>query len=144
DARLTWGFVEAEARRLGQVPAERVLIDANELATEVLELRGKPTLALVAAELGIGMHRGARPDEEARVLGLVMGRLLAIAAERELVPGLAAVFEARPSDGRAPLRSGEVLKAMTETPGIYVLRDSEETPLYVGKARRLRSRVAAY
>jgi hypothetical protein len=33
---------------------------------------------------------------------------------------------------------------MTESPGIYVLRDSDQTPLYVGKARQLRSRVAAY
>ena len=143
DARLTWGFVEAELRRLGHVLADRVLIDANELATHVLELRGKPTLALVAARLGIGMHRRPRPDEEARVLGLVTGHLLALAAERG-VQGLAAVFEARPSDSRAALRSGEVLKAMTETPGIYVLRDADRTPLYIGKARRLRSRVAAY
>jgi hypothetical protein len=143
DARLTWGFIDAEARRLGHVLADRVLIDANELATHVLELRGKPTLALVAAHLDIGMHRSPRPDEEVRVLGLVTGRLLALAAERD-VPGLAAVFEARPSDSRAALRSGQVLKALTETPGIYVLRDSDQTPLYVGKARRLRSRVAAY
>src|SRR6266852_2821175 len=33
---------------------------------------------------------------------------------------------------------------MPETPGIYVLRDSDQTPVYVGQARRLRSRVAAY
>jgi DNA polymerase III epsilon subunit-like protein len=144
DARLTWAFIEAEARRLGQVLPDRVLIDANELATQLLDLRSKPTLALVAAQLEIGMHRVPRPDEEARVLGLVMGRLLAIAAESHLLPGLATVFEARPSDDQTVLRSGEVLKAMAETPGIYVLRDSNETPLYIGKARRLRSRVAAY
>ena len=144
DDRLTWGFIDAEARRLGHVLADRVLIDANELATYVLDLRGKPTLALVAAQLGIGMHRAPQPDEEARVLGLVTGRLLALAAEHDLLPGLAEVFEARPSDSRAALRSNQTVKALSEAPGIYLLRDSDETPLYVGKARRLRSRVAAY
>ncbi len=144
DARLTWGFIEAEARRLGQVLPERILIDANELATHILDLRRKPTLALVAAQLDVGMHRVPRPAEEARVLGLVTGRLLKRAAERAPLPGLAAALEARTSDARAALRSGEVLKAMTETPGVYVLRAADETALYVGKARRLRSRVAAY
>jgi hypothetical protein len=144
DARLTWGFVDAEARRLGHVLANRVLIDANELATYVLELRGKPTLALVASQLGLSMHRAPRPDEEVRVLGLVTSRLLGLAAERDLLPGLADVFESQHSPGRAALSSAETLKALTEAPGIYVLRDVDETPVYVGKARRLRSRVAAY
>src|SRR5207237_1635451 len=124
--------------------ANRVLIDANELATYVLELHSKPTLALVATELGIGMHRAPQPAEEARVLGLVTSRLLELAVERDLLPGLADVLEPRPALGRAALSSAETLTELTEAPGIYLLRDSDEMPVYVGKARRLRSRVAAY
>ncbi len=145
DVRLTWAFLEAEARRLGQALAELVLIDANEIATQLLELPGKPTLALVAAHLGIGMHRLPRPDEEARVLGLVTTRILSIAANQGFLRiGLEAALEARASSGRAALRKGETVQALSDAPGVYVLRDVDETALYVGKARRLRSRMAAY
>src|SRR6266568_5015947 len=76
DARLTWSFLESEARRSGQVLAEPLLVDANEFAMRVLDFTGKPSLARVAAQLGIGTLRVQRPDEEARVLGLVVTRLL--------------------------------------------------------------------
>ncbi len=49
DARLTWAFVSAEARRSGRVLAEPLLVDANELATRVLDWKGKPTLTPVPA-----------------------------------------------------------------------------------------------
>jgi DNA polymerase III epsilon subunit-like protein len=139
DARLMWAFVEAEARRLGQALSERLLMDANEIATYLLDLRGKPTLSLVAPHLGIGMHRAPRPDEEARVLGLVATRLLSLAAEQGHV-GL----EARDANGGAALRRRETAQALPELPGVYVMRDLDQMPVYVGKARRLRSRVAAY
>lgn len=145
DARLTWAFLEAEAHRAGQALADRLLIDANELATHLLELKSKPTLGLVAARLGIGTVRIPRPDEEARVLGLVATRLLALAAEHDSVgPGLEATLEARATNARAALRSDTTVAALAEVPGVYVLRDLDQTPLYVGKARRLRSRMAAY
>lgn len=143
DARLTWAFVEAEARRHGQVLAELVLIDANELASQLLDLRLKPTLGLVAAHLGIGMHRLPRPDEEARALGLVAARLLSIAAKQGLHES-DAVVQARPSSGRPALRRSETIQALSDAPGVYMLRDLDQQPVYVGKARRLRSRMAAY
>jgi hypothetical protein len=34
--------------------------------------------------------------------------------------------------------------ALPEQPGVYVMRDADQQPLYVGKAKRLRSRVQAY
>jgi DNA polymerase III epsilon subunit-like protein len=144
DARQTWSFLEAEARRVGRVLAEPLLFDANDIATRVLELKGKPTLALVAAQLGISTLRIPRPEEEARVLALVATQLLTLAEEQRGLTSLEAVLAAPPGARTAPLRRGESLKSLPDAPGVYVLRDEEQTALYIGKARRLRTRLTAY
>ena len=149
DARLTWAFVSAEARRAGRVLAEPLLVDANEIATRLLALKGKPTLALVAAHLGIGTVRITRPEEEARVLGLLAAPLLAIAEQQNL--GLVSAARTTGDQPSGPagvkrpvLRRGQTARSQPDEPGVYVLRDVEQAALYVGKASRLRSRLAAY
>jgi len=137
DVQLTWAFLDAEARRFGRIlPAPR-LLDVNAMATMLLNLTGKPSLGLVAARLGIGSVDINHPDEEARVLGLVGGRLLAMCALDFARPAAVA-------GDAAVLRRGASARALPDQPGVYVLRDREQTPLYVGKARRLRSRVGTY
>jgi DNA polymerase III epsilon subunit-like protein len=132
DVALTWEFLAAEARRVGHVLVEPRLIDFNELAQARLQLKGKPSLSLVAAQLGIGSVHIAHADEEARLLALVGARLLA---------------DGTP-DGHntaaTTLRRGATARALPDQPGVYVMRDREQRPLYVGKARRLRSRMEAY
>ena len=135
DAQLTWAFVESEARRLERVIVRAPLVDVNDLASRLLTLKGKPSLALVAAALGIASGRMARVDEEARVLALVGARLLSMAGEA--VPAEAAIAS-------AALRRGATARSLPDQPGVYVLLDNQQTPLYVGKARRLSSRLAAY
>ncbi|MBV8717370.1 MAG: hypothetical protein JOZ65_20090 [Chloroflexi bacterium] len=134
DVHLTWAFLAAESRRHGLALAEPILLDANDLATSYLSLKGKPTLALVAAELGIGVTTVTTTAEEARVLALIGSRLLAMGA-----PG-----EAGSAGQGMALRRGSTARAVPDEPGVYVMRDAEQQPLYVGKARRLRSRVGAY
>jgi DNA polymerase III epsilon subunit-like protein len=137
DASLTWAFLRAEARRCGGTLVEPGLIDANELGSRVLALSTKPTLGLLAAHLGIGTVRIGQPEEEARVLALVVPRLLAL-AQAQHIDVLATAGAA------TALRRSSTAEALPDEPGVYVLRDEQQTPLYVGKARRLRSRVAAY
>jgi DNA polymerase III epsilon subunit-like protein len=137
EARLSWAFVDAEARRVGRALAEPILVDANEASSTLLDLASKPTLALVAAHLGIGSLEIGRSDEEARILGLVGSRL------RDK-PGGAGVFSTASASGSATLRRGQTSRALADEPGVYVMRDAQQKPLYVGKARRLRSRMAAY
>jgi DNA polymerase III epsilon subunit-like protein len=134
DVRLAWSFLDAEARQHGVVLREPTLLDANDLATRQLNLTGKPTLGAVAAHIGISSARITRTDEEARVLGLVGIRLLAAGALNTEAGRTTSV----------PLRRGATARALPDEPGVYVLRDAEQQPLYVGKARRLRSRMAAY
>jgi DNA polymerase III epsilon subunit-like protein len=141
EARLVWAFVCAEARRLARTLPDAVLLDVNELAAVLLDVHGKPTAGLVARHLGIGFTRLEAADEEARVLSLIVPQLLRAAAER----GLAEIGALGHEDPVAsPLRHGKTARALPEEPGIYVMRDASQSALYVGKARRLNSRVAAY
>jgi DNA polymerase III epsilon subunit-like protein len=134
DARLTWSFVDAEFRRLGRTVREPPLVDINELATTCLALAHKPTLSTVAARLGVPTGHIAQADEEARAL-LEVGRRL-------LGPGTAPAVDA--GVWPAALRSRAIARGTPDQPGVYVMRDRERQALYVGKARRLRSRLEAY
>jgi hypothetical protein len=58
--------------------------------------------------------------------------------------GTDAVLGFDAAGGSTMLRRGRTARALPDQPGVYVLRDDQQTPLYVGKARRLRSRMAAY
>ena len=135
DAQLAWEFVDAAARRLERVLVRPRLIDVNELASQLLALSSKPSLVIVAAKLGIGSVHVARVDEEARLLALVGARLLAMAS---------GAAPAEPAAASSTLRRGAPARSLPDQPGVYVLRDAEQLPLYVGKARRLSSRLAAY
>lgn len=139
EVALAWQFLASEARRLGRRLLERQLVDANELASRVLELDAKPTLALVAQRLGIAVGRIERPDEEARVLSLVAPRLLAQAAAQGITS-----FGTPEPGGTRSLRRAETARSLPDLPGVYVLRDVHNAALYVGKARRLSGRLAAY
>jgi DNA polymerase III epsilon subunit-like protein len=127
DVQLTWSFIQTEARLHGRLLGEPPLLDVNDLASEQLELTGKPTLALVAARLGIGSVSLTQTDEEARVLAVVASRLTL----SEPVPAFAR------DDAVRALRRRDTAQALPDEPGIYVLRDREQRPLYVGKARLL-------
>ncbi|MBV9327349.1 MAG: hypothetical protein JO352_26705 [Chloroflexi bacterium] len=132
DAGLTWDYLAAEARRQGRILVQPDLIDFNDLATERLPLKGKPSLSVVAAQLGIGSVHVAHVDEEARLLGVIGARLLAAGAPDGVRTTTAA------------LRRSATAQALPEQPGVYVMRGGDQSPLYVGKARRLRSRLEAY
>jgi hypothetical protein len=134
EAGLAWAFLDAEARRIGRVLAVPELLDLNAMVAATPALRGKPTLAAIARHFGLSPGRIEDPREEARVLALLVP--LVLPAEGATEPGRASMLP--------PLRRGETARGLPDAPGVYVLRDGNAEPLYVGKARRLRSRLEAY
>jgi DNA polymerase III subunit epsilon len=145
EAALAWDYLEHEARRLGRTLRPPALLDVNDLADLLLELPTKPSLPLIAGHLGIGVvHEGA-PEDEARVIAEVLPELL----RRAIASGLRSFSELQRAlrTDRAqlpPLRRWSATQGLPDTPGVYLLRDSDDDVLYVGKARRLRSRLQAY
>jgi hypothetical protein len=95
-------------------------------------LDSKPNLALLARRFGVGFTRIDHADEEARVIGLLVPLLRRDddATRRDAAPG--------------PLQRSATTRDLPDRPGIYVMRDEQSAAVYVGKARRLRERVAAY
>jgi hypothetical protein len=84
------------------------------------------------------------------VLGLIAVALLAV-ADNGGYASLEALVQSRPdktpehgTSRAATLRRGQTARSQPDEPGVYVLRDVERAALYVGKASRLRSRLAAY
>jgi DNA polymerase-3 subunit epsilon len=136
EARRAWQFLCNEARRVGRALREPLLVDVNELADVALGLDAKPALALVAQHLGIGFTRIEQADEEARIVSLVVPPLLQRAQQQGL--------PTESGTGGGPLDRAETARKLPDGPGIYVMRDAAQGAVYVGKARRLRERVAAY
>jgi DNA polymerase III epsilon subunit-like protein len=137
EAALAWSFVNAEARRAGRVLRAPELLDVNDLADRVLDLRAKPSLGLVAQQLGISSVHLDRADEEARVVALVVPHLMRRASEHGV--------DWRLEETHAgPLHQPHTARELPDRPGVYVMRDASQAALYVGKARRLRERVTAY
>jgi len=116
------------ARRLGLIPA-------------------RASLETCAAALEVTMPSEARAGERAAASAEMLRRLLArieetrgprVSAEDILSPQPVEVdFSRYDFDAR-------FLDALPPQPGIYIFRDANGRPVYVGKAKNLRARVASY
>jgi DNA polymerase III epsilon subunit-like protein len=134
EAPHAWSFIDAEARRLARTLAAPPLLDFASFVVRALDRRAKPTLAVVARQLGVSYTRIEQPDEEARVLALVVPRL----------PPAGNAGAPAPAAATKPLRRRATAREQPDRPGIYVMLDAKQQPLYVGKARHLRNRVESY
>src|ERR671923_159729 len=121
------------------------------LARRFAPLQRRRGLAALAAALGIDVeatHR-ALPDAEtcARVLCALLPRLCANA--RTIREALALLYPrkaARRRGGGAvrPKDQRPDLSALPKDPGVYIFRDADGRPLYVGKSICLRTRARAH
>src|SRR5215210_2583662 len=123
------------------------------LARRLAPLQRRRGLAALADALGIeveGVHR-ALPDAEtcARVFCALFSRLCAHAATvREAVALLGArrPASARPraKPAKRPRHTRPDISGLPKDPGVYVFRDADGRPLYVGKSVCLRTRARAH
>jgi DNA polymerase-3 subunit epsilon len=124
------------------------------MARRFAPLQRRRGLAALADALGIevGVTHRALPDAEtcARVFCALFSRLCAHAATiAEAVAILAPrrARSARPKDrgaGRRPPERRPDLSSLPRDPGVYIFRDADGRPLYVGKSVCLRTRARAH
>jgi DNA polymerase III subunit epsilon len=116
------------------------------LARRFAPLQRRRGLAALAGALGIEVdevHR-ALPDAEtcARVFCALFGRLCANAVT--VRDAVALLGPRRRTPAREKARSRPDLSALPKDPGVYVFRDADGHPLYVGKSVCLRTRARAH
>jgi DNA polymerase-3 subunit epsilon len=137
---LAWAFLNAELRRLGIALTPPLLIDLGMLSSAAAPALGglKPTLATIAERAGIASVQLGRPDDDVRVVAQVAASLF------DRVDDVALRGAVVEDAGEVPLHQTLTAHIAPDLPGVYTLRDAEQRPLYVGKARRLRQRLTAY
>jgi len=146
-------FVNAEFKRLGRPALGNSSLDTLALAVRFIPNIRRPNLERVATALnllspGKRLHRA---EADAGITASVALRLASIAEmqgvrEIESLTALANPVR-RPRDGvgrgRAVL-DRSLLTDIPRLPGVYLMRDSHDHVIYVGKATNLRDRVASY
>jgi DNA polymerase-3 subunit epsilon len=141
---------QAFARAALEWPGPPVLCTVA-VARRFAPLQRRRGLAALAAALGIevdDVHR-ALPDARtcARVFCALFGRLCANAATVGEAVALLSARRARarrPAPARRPPGERPYLAGLPHEPGVYVFRDADGRPLYVGKSIDLRARARSH
>jgi len=147
NAAFDVAHLEAARRTCGLPPMAAPALCTLRLARRLLPESRRRGLDAVAAALGIACfdrHR-ALPDAE------IAAEILCVFLERAAERGIARLdqlldFQRSAVDGRPFIVHvpRERLDAVPHAPGVYHLLGEDGRLLYVGKARRLRDRLAAY
>lgn len=145
-------FLNYEAVWHGLPPFGNPALDTQELAERLLPHVRRPSLARIAAELGLSQplqHR-ALPDAQltAHVLVALLGLLdleviCTFSQLQQWLSDRLAVRQERVRRVRTVLPAG-TLRALPDQPGVYTFKDVNGRALYVGKAVSLHNRVAQH
>jgi DNA polymerase III epsilon subunit family exonuclease len=145
-------FLNAELKRAGRQTLINDRIDTMALAMRFLPQVRRPTLESIARALGLSPRKLHRALDDANLAAQCALLLLQHAGEHGLgsfdeLARASAGARSRPREGigrgRAVLDTGH-LQGMPRSPGVYMMRDSTERVIYVGKAKNLRERVSSY
>jgi len=150
-ARFDVGVLRQAFERAGLDWPDPPVLCTVQLARKFAPLQRRRGLASLADALGIEVattHR-ALPDAEtcARVLCALMPRLCANA--RTIGEALALLYPRKPRrqkpvGARRPRDQRPDMSSLPKDPGVYVFRDADGRPLYVGKSVCLRTRARAH
>ncbi len=142
------GMINGELARLGLPLLDHAALDTLRLARRLLHGHRSKGLSAVTEHFGIRVHGRHRALGDAEATAEVLRRFVARIGPRALtVEGLTAYQNARYGEtGEAPHLAAlrEAIAAFPERPGVYFFRDARGTVVYVGKARRLRTRLRSY
>jgi len=144
NARFDVGFVDCAIERLTGRRIAAPVIDTVWLARRLLHRRSERfSLRQLSHFFGTSCEPCHRALPDAVATAEILVALLGLAQERG-ARTLAEVVElAAPRARRLHARRSLIAGAPT-TPGVYLFRDTNDTVLYVGKARDLRARLRSY
>lgn len=145
NARFDLGFLRAAARSTGHEWPDPQSLCTLALARRILhsgETRGH-RLSTLAAHLGSSVEPNHRALQDARATVDVLHALISRVGDC----GVSTLSELKAYDGRlapAVRRRATLTESLTDGPGVYVFRDSEGVPLYVGSSVSVRRRARSY
>jgi DNA polymerase-3 subunit epsilon len=147
NAQFDHSFLDFEFRRLFGIGITNPLLCTIRLSRRLLPSLKRRRLDALAEHFGLsieGRHRGlgdARMAAELLSIFLEMAARIGTTRLDRLLD-----WQHRGTSGRRLERHvpPEVVNALPRTPGVYVMRNERGDVLYVGKAARLKDRVASY
>ena len=145
-------FLNAELARLGRPTLPNQTLCTLRLARRLLRGLRSKGLTAVAEFYGISIHGRHRALGDAEATAEILLRLLerlqaehAVETVEELLVFQHSTYSksSKPPKHLRRIRE-EVLPRLPDRPGIYFMKDSGGATLYIGKAKRLKSRVRSY
>jgi DNA polymerase III subunit epsilon len=147
NAQFDFSFLDFEFRRLFRIGLRNPVLCTLRLSRRFVPSLRRRRLDALAEHFGLstaGRHRGLG---DARMAAELLSIFLDIAARN----GISRVdrlidLHGRGAAGRRIERhvAPEAIAALPTAPGVYLMRNERGDLLYIGKARRLRERVASY
>ena len=144
-------FLNAELERAKLPAIQNPAIDTVAMSMRVLGRKVRPSLDRVATTLGLSSRKYHRALGDAELTAAVALRLLGMAAEAGT--SVEALLATHRGGTALPPRSGQSagtlldrshLETLPRSPGVYLMIDSNDRVLYVGKAKSIRDRVSSY
>ncbi len=147
NAQFDFAFLDFEFRRVFGMGVKNPVLCTLRLSRRFVPSLRRRRLDALAEHFGLsteGRHRGLG---DARMAAELLSIFLDIAAQSGITRVDRLIdLHSRGAAGRRIERhvASEVIAALPMAPGVYLMRNERGDLLYVGKARRLRERVASY
>lgn len=145
------GFLDAEAERLGLPPLVNPAVCTLRLARRILRGHRSKGLGAVADHYGIRINGRHRALGDAEATAQVLLRFIShlqftdeAATLDELIAYQHTRYQQPKEETRHLTAVRKRLPEIPDRPGVYFMKDSSGAVVYVGKARRLRTRVRSY
>lgn len=139
NARFDYGFIKQEFERQGVRYSSKVLCSLR-LSRKLFPRFKRHDISSIMQRYGIAVENRHRALDDAKV---VWGFLQVVQDKIPLVKQTQAINEItrKPS---LPQRLKTDVEDIPELPGVYFFLNEEHVPLYIGKAKNLRSRILAH
>lgn len=140
NARFDYGFIKQEFARLGLPFTARTLCSAR-LSRALYPQHRHHDLSSIITRFGLSVSHRHRALDDAEAVERFIDKACAELGE----PAVTAAAERLL--GRAAARTGlpaAMFDGLPEAPGVYIFKDAQGDPLYVGKSRNIRERVLSH